>query len=317
MMEISWEKQGLIFDPRDRFDWMVAYSQVPTILEKDEVYRVFFTTRPAPDANGYFVSHISYIDVDKTNPSNVLYVKEKPILDLGSMGTFDEFGIHPTSVNRVNGKVYLYYTGWARGASVPYETWIGLAISEDDGNTFKKISEGPIIGKQVNAPFLANGAYVFEHGDSWAMIYASAKRWIIENNKPEPVYTLNVAFSDDGIDWKEAKAGILPAILENECISRPSVLFHGGLYHMWYGYRSIVDFRGGDLSYRIGYAYSDNLKDWTRCDEKSGIELSESGWDSEMMSYPQVIKNNNNLTMFYNGNFFGKNGFGYATHKIK
>lgn len=36
------------------------------------------------------------------------------------------------------------------------------------------------------------------------------------------------------------------------------------------------------------------------------------GWDSEMMCYPCVIENGDELVMFYNGNEHGKYALGYA-----
>ena len=87
---------------------------------------------------------------------------------------------------------------------------------------------------------------------------------------------------------------------------------------MWFGKRKDSDYRNNfENTYRIGYAESQNGIDWDRMDEKAGIDLSLEGWDSEMISYPNVIKKENQLLMFYNGNGFGKSGFGYATFNIK
>ena len=46
----------------------------------------------------------------------------------------------------VGDKIYGYYTGWSRLETVPYTMAIGLAISSDKGETFQKISDGPILG---------------------------------------------------------------------------------------------------------------------------------------------------------------------------
>ncbi len=315
-MNELWQKRGLIFDPSYRFDWMNAYSQVPTILEKENVLRIYFTCRPIPDRSGLFVSHIAYIDVDKNDPSNVLYIHPKPILDLGNLGAFDEFGIHPTGVIRIDEKVYLYYTGWMRGVSVPYETWIGLAISNDDGDTFFRYSEGPIIGKSTDNPYLANGAFVFDDESHFKMMYASTTAWVPENGKHEPVYTLKGAVSSDGIHWETQQKPLFQQIKKDECISRPTVIRYKQVYHTWYGYRKIENFRGGSNSYRIGYATSKDFINWERNDELAGISLSKDDWDSQMMSYPQVLQIGQQLIMFYNGNHFGKYGFGYAVMDI-
>jgi hypothetical protein len=73
---------------------------------------------------------------------------------------------------------------------------------------------------------------------------------------------------------------------------------------MWYSFRG--------LSYRIGYAESDNGISWTRCDSLAGIDVSKSGWDSEMIEYPFVFDHKGERFMLYNGNGYGKTGFGIA-----
>ena len=317
MINLKWIKRGLIFNPLGRYEWMQAYSQVPTILELDDRLRVYFTCRPTPDLNNQFVSYTSFIEVEKHNPRSILYIHNQPILSLGEKGSFDEFGVHPTSVIRVENKIYLYYTGWSRNSSVPYETFIGLAISEDDGITFKRISEGPVIGKSIHDPFLTNGAYVMATEDCFKMYYASTKQWLLENGKLEPVYTIKSALSNDGVVWHSFHNNVLPAFSEFECISRPCVMHLNDGYHMWYGYRSIEDYRGGINSYKIGYAHSLDNKTWNRDDDKSGISLGNEGWDNEMMSYPQVVRIGDSLLLFYNGNDFGKYGFGYAELELE
>jgi len=315
MIDFRWEKKGVIFDPTNRFDWMQSYAQVPTVLESDNYYRIYFACRPKCDEHGNFVSYMGFVDVDKFDLSNILRISEKPVFPLGNIGAFDEFGIHPTSILRKGKEVYLYYTGWSRGRSVPYETWIGLAISRDAGETFSRFSEGPVLGKSASDPYLANGAVVYQKGDYFHMIYASARKWIQSNGKFEPVYTLKMAESADGISWSVTTDPILPSLSEDECISRPAVYVEENISYLWYGYRRANNFHGGVNSYRIGFAIKKGKSDYSRLDHL-GIPLSENGWDSEMMSYPSVFKRNNELIMLYNGNTFGKAGFGYTLTKI-
>ncbi|MDB9964259.1 hypothetical protein OAD50_04225 [Vicingaceae bacterium] len=314
MAQFNWEKLGKVFDPSNRFEWMDSYAQVPTPLILKDKIRVYYTCRPKPDHDGKFVSHTSYIDLDINDPSKVLYIHNKPIVDMGEVGSFDEFGIHPTSVLKHDNKVLLYYTGWSRKESVPYQTWIGLLVSSDNGETFQRVSNGPIIGSGLANPYLANGAFVLKKEKGFVMFYASAKSWYQGSGKPEPIYSIKCAESFDGVNWETSNNSILPEAQDNECISRPSVVYLEGEYHMWYAYRSAKeDFRSdSNFSYKIGYANSTDLKNWIRCDRDAGIVCSNYGWDSEMMSYPYVVKLAEDLLMFYNGNGFGKEGFGLA-----
>jgi hypothetical protein len=64
--------------------------------------------------------------------------------------------------------------------------------------------------------------------------------------------------------------------------------------------------------YRLAYAESVDGINWTRRDEDIGIEVSPSGWDSRMQAYPAVVQSGQRTFMFYNGNDYGREGFGYA-----
>jgi len=69
---------------------------------------------------------------------------------------------------------------------------------------------------------------------------------------------------------------------------------------------------GGGETYRIGYAQSVDGKNWELNLEEAGIDVSSEGWDSEMIEYPFVFDHKGERYMLYNGNGFGKTGFGLA-----
>ncbi|MEO7562948.1 MAG: hypothetical protein ABIT07_10155, partial [Ferruginibacter sp.] len=120
--------------------------------------------------------------------------------------------------------------------------------------------------------------------------------------------------STDGISWKkkEGKSIIEDLLNEDECQALPTVLKIANRYHMYFCYREATDFRNNkERGYRLGYAWSEDLVNWQRDD--AGISLSETGWDSEMMCYPHIFKCDNKVYLLYNGNEFGKLGFGIAT----
>ena len=62
----------------------------------------------------------------------------------------------------------------------------------------------------------------------------------------------------------------------------------------------------------MGYAESNDGIVWVRKDDLAGIEHSANGWDSDMIAYPYIHQSKQNKYIFYNGNGFGKTGFGFA-----
>jgi hypothetical protein len=81
---------------------------------------------------------------------------------------------------------------------------------------------------------------------------------------------------------------------------------------MFFCYRYSRHYRSKKNGYRIGYACSTNLTDWVRDDTKVGIDLSDQGWDCEMLSYPHVFELDGKTYLAYLGNEVGRYGFGLA-----
>ena len=118
--------------------------------------------------------------------------------------------------------------------------------------------------------------------------------------------------SADGIHWQKSNVDIIPEGWgENESQASPDVFFANGFYHMFFCGWIPSSFRTTKAR-EIGYAYSEDLINWTRDDSKAGIELSSEGWDSEMLAYPHVFELDNNIYMLYIGNEVGRYGFGLA-----
>lgn len=312
IFEMKWEKQGLIYEPNGKYFWNQSHSQVPVVdCLNDKIWRIYFAAR---DQNGK--SRTSYIHVEAGNPKNILYEHTSPILNLGEIGTFDDCGIMPAWLVNHGSKKFLYYIGWTVKHTVPYQNSIGLAISSDNGNTFRKYSKGPIFGQNTVDPFFSGTICVLKENQLWRAWYLSCTKWQVINLKPEPFYHIKYAESNDGINWnRQGKVAIDYLDNSEGGIASASVLKEDDGYKMWYSYRNSSGYRENRKdSYRIGFAMSNNGIDWVRMDNKSGIDLSKSGWDSEMIAYPFVIKYQSKRYLFYNGNGFGKSGMGYAIY---
>lgn len=312
----KWNKKGLIFSPNGFSDWMYSHAQCPFTFDFDDFIRVYFSTRENYK-NGMSRSHGGWIDLDKNDLTKILQVADKPMMDHGEIGEFDEFGSMPNSIIKQNDEYYLYYCGWTRAISTPYSWEIGLAKGTD-GKRFKKVGKGPIIGSTMNEPYLHACPQVYKFGENdWHMFYLSGIRWLKGEEKMESQYLLMHATSTDGINWIRKGKPIIEPKVEFESQTSAAIIERDNMYHMFFCYRHGLDFRHTkDRGYRMGYAYSTNLIDWTRDDSKVGIDVSACGWDSEMIGYPHITKIGDKYIMFYCGNHFGKDGFGYAELEI-
>lgn len=312
---MKWKKLGQIFNPTEhQNDWMKEYSQCTSTLVFDDFVRIYFSCRPYKDNEGQAKSYTTFIEVDRKDLKKILRISDKPVMPLGKLGTFDEHSVYPTSVIKHGSDVLLYYAGWYRTKSVPFNTSIGLAKSKDNGVTFERIGDGPILSADVNEPFVISGPKIRIFDNKWYLYYIAGTEWIDNPGSPEIVYKIKMATSDDGLIWKRHNKNIIPNILEeNECQAGPDIFFYEGKYHMYFVYRYSLDFRNNrDRGYRIGYATSDDLFNWTRDDESAGIEYSDEGWDSQMAHYPHIFELDGTHYMLYNGNEFGRYGFGLA-----
>jgi len=312
----KWQKLGRVFNPEEitRGTWMKEYAQAPSVVIFEKFVRVYFCCRPLPDEKGQYVSYMAYVDLHRNNLFEILEISEEPVLKLGELGTFDEFGTYPTSVIKVEEDIRVYYGSFARCESVPFNAAIGVAKSEDNGKTFWRLGPGPILSYSPDEPFVLGSPKIRKFGDTWYIWYCAGKKWVNVNGSKQPVYKIRMAESTDGLNWKKQGKDILENVLEeNECQASADVIFANGKYHMFFSYRYNVDFKTKGRGYRIGYAHSTDLKNWIREDRKAGMEISsDGGWDSESVSYAHLFRMDDRIYMLYQGNQMGKTGFGLA-----
>lgn len=313
-----WTKLGKVFTPQEVQDgterpWLKEFAQAPATLVFDDFVRVYFSCRPGPDEKGQYVSYSSWVDLDRKDPTRVLRVAEQPILGLGGLGEFDEFGTYPVSVAREGDEVRAYYAGWTRCESVPFNVAIGMATSRDGGVTFTKAGPGPVLSYTQDEPFVLSGPKIRRFNGQWQLFYIAGRKWKLVDGRAEPVYKLRMATSSDGVHWTKLGRDLVESrVEEDEAQASPDVIYANGKYHMFFCYRYSSNYRGKQFGYRIGYASSTDLVNWTRDDAKAGLDVSDSGWDDEMVSYPHVFELDGRTYMAYLGNGVGRHGFGLA-----
>jgi len=315
---MQWKKLGRIFDPTQHrlAHECVAYAQSPQTLVFDDFVRVYFSTRSVDKRNGKFLSHVAFVDMRK-NLRDVIRVSRETVIPLGGLGCFDEHGIFPFNVLRHGDAIYGYTCGWSRRVSVSVETAIGLAISRDDGLTFQRIGDGPVLAASTHEPFLVGDGFAKVIRGVFHMWYIFGTSWKIfsAGAPPDRTYKIGHATSGDGVNWvkEEARQIIVDRLGPDESQALPTVVAIDGRYHMFFCYRHSFDFRNNrGRGYRIGHAWSEDLVNWTRDDEHPALDVTLGAWDSDMLCYPHVFECDDKVYLFYNGNEFGRYGFGLA-----
>jgi hypothetical protein len=302
---MTWLKIGQIFSTDKNFDWMWSHSAnpVPYILNEEKgIVRVFFTCR-----NKINESHIGFVDIDFYNDFKILNLSEQPIISPGKLGQFDDNGTAMGYLILKENRFYLFYLGWNLRVSVPWLNTIGLAISDSIDGEFKKISLAPIMDRSNEDPFSISYPSILLDDGKYKMWYGSNLSWGKYQNEMQHV--IKYAESEDLILWKRTNEIHIGLQNKNEyALSKPWVMKDGDLFKMWYSYRA----NGNISNYRIGYAESSDSKQWIRKDNEACIDVSPGGWDCEMICYPSVFKLKAKTYMLFNGNGYGKTGFGLA-----
>lgn len=296
---MKWRKLGRVYVPDGSVPWMHAYAANPTAEHlRDDIFRIYFSSRDSQNR-----SSISFVDIDLNDPLKVIAIAENPVLSPGNLGMFDDSGCSIGCIIKVGDRRFLYYMGWHLTVRVPWQNTIGLAISENSGLPFHRISRFPIMPLDDIDPYTISYPWVLRENGIFKMWYGSNTEW--GPVKEDMRHHIRYAESEDGINWK--KNGVVAVDFNSSdeyAMCRPCVIKSKDNYEMWFCSR-------GDL-YRIRYANSMNGISWFRHDEEVGIDVSSNDWDSDMIEYPFVFDHKENRFMLYAGNNYGKSGFGIA-----
>jgi predicted GH43/DUF377 family glycosyl hydrolase len=300
---MRWEKRGLVWGPDGFAPWALNSALQPTPhLIEDGPLRVYAGMR---DAEGR--GSVGFVDLDPSDPSRVLRVSERPALAPADGGSFAVDGVVPTAVARAGDELRLYYAGYRRGqGDVRFRAFCGLAVSHDGGESFRAHSDEPVLPPSAEGT-LFRAIHSIRHEDGrWRVWYGAGSEFRRGATKTLPVYNIRYCESPDGISFPDEGAVCIPTSGEEHRVGRPWVVRSDAGYEMYFG-------AGTErLPYRLAYARSRDGFEWERDDEALGLERSASGWDSEMIAYPAVVVAGGRTYLFYNGNGYGREGFGYA-----
>lgn len=278
---------------------MQSYASNPTAWHlEDSIFRIYFSCR---DRNQR--SHIAFVDIDLNDPQRILQLAESPVLAPGETGLYDDSGVSMGSVVAVGESRFLFYVGWNLSVTVPWRNSIGLAKSDVPSENWQKPLRAPILDRHHLDPYSLSYPWVIHDEGRFKMWYGTNLAW--GSSIQDMRHGLRSAESTDGVNWiRRAELCLAPQSSE-VALSRPCVIRMGdGGYRMWFAARG--------AEYRIGYAESSDGLSWIRRDERAGIGVSSEGWDSSEVTYPCVFQHAGRLYMLYNGNSYGRTGFGLA-----
>lgn len=304
---MKWQKKGFICSSETLdISWYKKNTMVPLpYLIDAERLRIFVTMCDAQN-----VGRIGYVDVDPKNPHIIVGYSRKPIIDIGEPGSFSDNGVLTSSLLEVDGKLYLYYSAYQSCEKIPYLIFSGVAVSLDRGNTFSNLSRAPILDRVNGEIFVRSSPAVLKEPDGFHVWYSSdsGQGWIDAGSKARPCYDMKHIVTSSPTEWPRVQ-GVTCIPLQNEDehgITKATFWKEDGLYKTIYAIRSL------SKGYRLGYAESSDGAHFERKDDQVGIDVSDFGWDSEMITFPERFSYQERTFLFYCGNHYGMTGMGYA-----
>ncbi|KRI01739.1 hypothetical protein [Curvibacter sp. PAE-UM] len=302
-MSRYWEKLGRLYCPAEtgRHRKLLTHAANPLpVLMHGDVYRIFYCGRDASNK-----SSVGAVDVDIVK-RRVLREHMEPVFEYGPAGSFYADGVSIGSCYSVGGVRYMLFMGWQTPPDAHFRGDVGrLVVGADLG--LRLDNEVPFMASDSTDPISLSYPWVCKDREGgYIMWYGSTRTWDAGNG--EMLHAINYATSDDGLEWRREGLAVPYELGRAQAFSRPTVARDAsGNYEMWFSYRGAIGSK-----YRIGYAVSPDGLSWRLALEDAGIDVSTAGWDSEMIEYPFVFDHGGQRYMLYNGNSYGKTGFGLA-----
>ncbi len=205
-----------------------------------------------------------------------------PVIRLGPKGSWDESILICQSV--IYDQEEKVFKMWYIGGTPEGVFSIGLATSPD-GFHWTKYPGNPVL--RVTEPWEGTVMEAF----TVLKTREGYKIWYGGNDLSRDKAAIGYATSPDGINWVKHPGNPIfipdsPNRWDGYSVSNPDVVFHDGIYHMWYkGWRK----KGGNAW--IGHATSFDGINWQR-DPENPVLLTSSlpgGWDNYEVYRPRVI----------------------------
>ncbi len=294
-----WRRLGLVMAPPGGQKTR-SHAMLPTPLVMDDRIRVYFAS-----CDEAMRGRIFRADLRRDDPRQIMEFDAEPVLDLGEPGAFDADGVNPSQIVARDGLLYLYYIGWQRHtAEIPYTLFMGLAVSDDGGLRFRRLSRNPGLLPTPGEEYFRTAGHVYRSDAGWGMLYIGGGEFFTNAaGKRLPRYSLRQTVSPDGLTWNAPSKELLsPDSARGEIGFGRPVLWHDD------GRPAIILSVRTEFGYILASKVLGNESEWT-----TTLDDGNSDWDAEMTCFGAPCAVGNNEYLFYNGNQFGLTGFGAAT----
>jgi len=296
---------GLVVAPRVMEQWWYSHASYPTAFPRaDGLVDVYFSVRDAGNN-----SSLAKLTIELNEDQfKIIDGPTGPLLSPGKRGAFDADGVSVTSLVERDDVIIAYYLGWSKGVSVPFSNFIGTATcKKEQGARFQRVSQAPSVGRSAIDPYSMGYPWVIRAGDVYRMWYGSHLCWGDEGLEMEHV--IKEAVSNDGLSWT-ATGNIAVDLDRNDpkefAVSRPCVIAENdGSLSMWFARRC--------PGYELAFATShDDGHTWLRHKHAIAWANESQPWDDIEQTYPCVFDHAGHRYLLYNGNGYGRSGFGLA-----
>ncbi len=297
---MKWKKLGLIFKVNNNNPYLLTHASNPLPIQLDDkIFRIFYSGR---DKNNK--SSVGYVDIDIKSQKIINY-PTNPVFTHGHEHSFYSHGVSIGNVySDSNDNKFILFMGWQIRNNEHWRGDIGRLQLIENTNL---VLNPQVPFMQPDAEDCVSLSYPFVLYDNgiYKMWYGSTISWETENG--EMLHVIKYATSKNGVSWEKHGIAIPYELGVAQAFSKPSVVKDKNGFSMWFSYRD-----GTGKKYRIGYAHSLDGETWKLKLNEVGIDVSNNGWDSEMLCYPFIFNFEDKRYMLYNGNQYGKEGFGLA-----
>lgn len=298
---MKWKKLGQIFQVNNTNPYLSSHAANPLPVHLyDNVFRIFYSGRNIQNK-----SSVGYVDID-IETQQIIHYPQYPVFTYGAETSFYSHGVSIGNIySDKNNQQFILFMGWQIKENQHWYGEIGRLQLLDKKN-LTLTPHTPFMTLDNEDPISLSYPFVMLDDNQFKMWYGSTITWQAENN--EMIHVIKYATSHDGIHWNKHGIVLPYEINKAQAFSRPTVIKDNNGYHMWFSFRS-----GDGTKYRIGYAHSNDGSHWSHT-LPAGINVNNNPneWDSEMICYPFVFDHNGKRWMLYNGNNYGKYGFGLA-----